>query len=244
MSEQSTGGPVPSLTFYAGETERLRSAAKWLTTALAGTAGALVAGLQLTDLGHLSVHHDLPRLSIAVVALAVALAGVGCMIRQTVPVFTSRWLDLGDLQRAEFLERYLQDAPLPTISRQAGQVLRRRGRPPDRAAYAIELLDSVNRLGPTLYHHVAPTIAELQQRVAAANTEAALSFEEADAGDRRVLALLTVEQTREAAQAVVVYANYLYIRRGFDSLVRRLIWLGGAVATAVSAFAYAVTPPR
>ena len=240
MSEQAS--PVPSLALYEAETERLRATARFLTTALGAIAGVLVAGLQLTDLGHLSVRHDLTRLLIAVGALGTALAGIGWMIHQTLPVFTSRWLDLGDLQRTEFLEQYLQHAPLPGISQQVGQALRRRGQPPDRTAYAIALLEDVNRLGPILHHHVAPTIPELQRRVAAANTAAASSFEDDAASEGRIGALERVRQTREAAQAVVAYANFVHTRRRFDTLVPRLVWLGGAVAVAVTVFAYAVTP--
>jgi len=231
---------MPSVAFYAAETDRLRSAAKWLTTALAGVAGVLVAGLQLTDLGHLSVHHDLVRLLIAVVSIVIALGGVAWMIRQTLDVFTTRWLDLGHLQRFEFLEQYFQNAPGPSLGTHLLQSFNRRGRPPDRADDVVELLAEINRLGPYLHNHVAPTIPELQQELTAAINALTVLRDPADPD--RPGAVLRLRLAREAVQGVVVYANYFQTRRIFDIVARRLVWVGLTVAMAVGVFAYAVTP--
>ena len=64
---------------FAGSTESLREAAKWLLAAAAGVGGVLVAGLQLSNLGELGADQWL-RMMVALIGLALALVGVGWVI--------------------------------------------------------------------------------------------------------------------------------------------------------------------
>src|SRR5690242_3304129 len=79
---------------YGAQLETLRSAAKWLLAAVGGVGVLLVAGLQLTGIGRLSMTSW--RLYLAVGATAVALSAIGYMIKAASTVLTQEWLTLAD----------------------------------------------------------------------------------------------------------------------------------------------------
>ncbi len=204
-------------------TDALRSTAKWLVTALTGTAAALVAGVQLTGLGELE-GANWPRLIVATVALGVALGSIGVLIRDTARILTDEFVTLTDLQDA-FINAQLTTDPA------RGAELRR-------------LEDRVKNLREELYRQAAPDLGTLQRRLREANTVSATivensvtySQQEIDQASERVRVL------RAAAQEVADYANYDRIRTLTSELRRKRSAVAGAAAAGIVVFAWATNP--
>ncbi|HET7475776.1 MAG TPA: hypothetical protein VFJ97_07090 [Dermatophilaceae bacterium] len=208
-------GPASS---YAAATESLRTTARWLLTALAGVGGLLVAGLQLTGLGALG-DHQLLRLVVALLAVAVTLTGVGFMIWRTSQLLADEWVSLAQLQ----VEDFELAASTPPSHRAAVR----------RAALLKSIRDKATVYQDELYADVAGSVSELGNLLAEANrkTRAGQTVQP------------TLEQLREAAAAVVQFANYHRTRAEFIRLRSDLVWAGVVVVVAVITFAYAANPP-
>ncbi len=73
--------------------DRIRETAKWLITTFAAVAGVLVAGSQLSDIGHLSWW----RFVLALLAVLVGLIGVAYAINEAAKVLTAGRVSLGEL---------------------------------------------------------------------------------------------------------------------------------------------------
>jgi len=66
--------------------DRYRTLAKWIIGVFAAVGALLVAGSQLSSLGQLSLEDDLPRISAAVVALALSLASAMYIVQQALSI--------------------------------------------------------------------------------------------------------------------------------------------------------------
>jgi hypothetical protein len=73
--------------------DRIRETAKWLITTFAAVAAVLVAGSQLSNIGHLSFW----RFLLALLAVLVGLAGVAWAINEAAKVLTAGRVSLGEL---------------------------------------------------------------------------------------------------------------------------------------------------
>lgn len=139
-TEQTTTAPAAT---FAAATETLRSTVRWLLTAAAGVGGLLVAGLQLTSLGSLSL--DSWRLWVAVSGVLIALAGVAYLVTRASQVLTNEWTTLAQLSVDDFQARL------------AG------------ATSESALLHEIEVYKHELYAHVAETVEQLYQRLIQAN---------------------------------------------------------------------------
>jgi len=99
---QEQASTVPAVTFAAA-TETLRSTARWLLTAAAGVGGLLIAGLQLTSLGSLSL--TAWRLWVGVGGVLLAVCGVAYLITRTSQLLTNEWITLAQLSVDDFQTR-------------------------------------------------------------------------------------------------------------------------------------------
>lgn len=139
-TEQITAAPAAT---FAAATETLRSTVRWLLTAAAGVGGLLVAGLQLTSLGSLSL--DDWRLWVGVSGVLVAVAGVAYLVTRASQVLTNEWTTLAQLSVDDFEARL------------AG------------ATSECPLLHEIEVYKHELYAHVAETVEQLYQRLIQAN---------------------------------------------------------------------------
>lgn len=101
-------GEVSPAAGYAAATDHLRTATRWLLTATAAAGAAMVAGVQLTSIGSLSLS-DWPRLVAARAGLASGLGAVGYMIFRTSRLLADEWITLAQLELEEF-KRQLRDS--------------------------------------------------------------------------------------------------------------------------------------
>jgi hypothetical protein len=227
-----------SVEYWRTETERLRSAAKWLAAALAGVASVLVAGIPLTGLGQLSPASGGVRLSVAITSLAVALGCVGWMIQATVAIFSTRWITLSDIEMQEFLERYIADAAKPGVLPKVMRFIRR-PRPTPSPGEAVTLLADVDANKATLFGHVVEERAQLFVLLREVNREAASALNARRATASR---LERVDIVRAAVDVCLGFVNYQYIRGRFERLTHRLLAVGTVAALAIATFAYAASP--
>ncbi len=205
---------------YATATQALRTATRWLLTAAAGAGGALVAGLQLTNIGALGTD-DWPRLVAALGGLATVLAAVGYMVARTSRLLTDEWITLAQLDLERFTHR-LRDS-----GRRSDK---RRGEALDR------IYEEIQSYQDELYADVADSVPDLYARLKKANEAARRRALPAQA--RKSVAL------RNAVDAVVQYANYSYTRDSFVTLRVQLAKAATAAAAGVLVFAYAANPPK
>lgn len=208
---------VQGATPYAAATENLRGAAKWLLAAAAGVAGLLVAGLQLGSLGHLT-SHEVFRLVIALVGLAMALAGVAFVVWRAGALLSDEWLTLGQLSSADFQAR-----------------LRASGTRSGASAIYAEM----ETYREELYGGVATSLGDLYSALVRTNEEMRSSV----TGDLEPRAIARAAEVRAAVKNVVDYANYRRTRARFDSLRRALGWGGSLVVAGLVLFAVASNPP-
>jgi hypothetical protein len=94
----TTPPPPPPPPTAAGDAltraaDRIRATAQWLITAFAAVAAVLVAGSQLSDIGHLGGW----RLAVAFISVVIAVAAVAYAIGQAAGVATAGRVSLGDL---------------------------------------------------------------------------------------------------------------------------------------------------
>lgn len=114
MANLSSGGEEVDTSLaesYALATQNLRSTVRWILAAAAAVGGALVAGLQLTNLGALPLE-QWPRLLTAVVGAAIALAAIGSMVYQASRILTDDWITLAQLSLHEFQSKLSRSAHL------------------------------------------------------------------------------------------------------------------------------------
>jgi hypothetical protein len=222
-----TPGSAGSAGPYASATETLRSAAKWLLAAVAAVGGALVAGLQLTNLGRLG-SDELPRLILALVAVAAAAVAVGYMIREASGVLTSEWVTLTHFDDATF------------------ENMVREGRSGLDKEHLQEISAKIDDVREELYGHVASTIGQLHTYLREANDKAAkvASGELPATAYERAEAIARSRELRAVARDVVDYANYERTLRLFDQLKTRLARGAIVVLIAVTLFAYATNPSK
>lgn len=205
---------------YAAATETLRSATRWLLTAAAGGGLALVAGLQLTNVGSLSVA-DWPRLVATGAGLVTALTAAGYMIWRTSQLLTNKWITLAQLYLERF-EHRLRNSPRNRDKR-LGEALDR-------------IYDDLQVYKDELYGDVADSVSELYLELQKVNATA--RTHPLFVRGRRLTAL------RDAVNTVVQAANYFYTRENFDALRIQFARSTAAFAVGVVVFAYASNPPK
>ncbi|MFI6827455.1 hypothetical protein ACIBG5_10180 [Kribbella sp. NPDC050241] len=142
MAVKEQASTAPAATFAAA-TETLRSTVKWLLAASAGVGGLLVAGLQLTSLGSLSL--TAWRLWVAVGGVLLAVGGVAYLILRTSQILTNEWITLAQLSVDDFqaqLDGQTSDRPV---------------------------LQEIEVFKHELYAHVAEDVQQLYRRLIQAN---------------------------------------------------------------------------
>jgi hypothetical protein len=142
MAVKEQASTAPAATFAAA-TETLRSTVKWLLAASAGVGGLLVAGLQLTSLGSLSL--TAWRLWVAVGGVLLAVGGVAYLILRTSQILTNEWITLAQLSVDDFqaqLDGQTSDRPV---------------------------LQEIEVFKHELYAHVADDVQQLYRRLIQAN---------------------------------------------------------------------------
>jgi hypothetical protein len=205
---------------YASATDNLRTATRWLLTAAAAAGAVMVAGLQLTSIGALSLS-DWPRLVAAGAGLAAALGAIGYMIFRTSRLLTDEWITLAQLQLDQF-------------RRQLRNSSRRRDK---RRGDAMErIYGELGDYQDELYGGVADSITDLYSRLQKANSD----IRESPSPER----LQTAADLRTAANTLVQAANYSYIRDDFAVLRRHLGQAGAVFVIGVVVFAFAANPPK
>ena len=220
--------PATSANSYSAAAQTIRATVRWLLTTAAGVAGVLVAGLQLTSLGSLKL--DDPRLWVAIGGLIAAMAGIGCIILVTSKNLTDDWITLAQLSLDEF------QAQLEQTTSTAG------------------LMEDIEVYKHELYAHVADSIPDLYKRLIDTN-EAARQPKPSQAepkkkrwgkesSEAQTPSGPTAAQLREAAVAVVQYANYYSARNRLRNLPRQLLPAAIAVIAGVLIFAYTANPPK
>lgn len=219
--------PATSANSYSAAAQTIRATVRWLLAAAAGVAGVLVAGLQLTNLGSLKL--DDPRLWIATAGLGAALAGIGCIILMTSRILTDEWITLAQLSLDEF------QAQLEQTSSTAG------------------LMDDIEVYKNELYAHVASSIPDLYKRLIDVNEAARQPSPKQpetkkrwgkSSAETQAPSTPTATQLREAAVAVVQYANYYSARNRLRNLPGRLAPAAISVVVGVLVFAYTANPPK
>lgn len=204
---------------FAAATQALRAATRWLLTAAAAVGGALVAGLQLTSIGSLGIA-DWPRLAAAIAAALAAFTAVGYIVSRTSRLLADEWITLAQLQLERFT-RKLRDSPRKREKRR-GEALER-------------IYEEIQDYQDELYSDVAESISDLYARLQKVNEAARKRPTPLRA--RRSAAL------RNAADAVVQYANYSYTRESFEVLRGQFAKAAAVVGAGVLVFAYAANPP-
>lgn len=204
---------------YASQLESVRSTAKWIVAALGGVAVVLVAGLQLSDLGALSVSSW--RFYTAVASALVALTGVIYMIREASVVLTNEWLTLAAFADAP-------DYGIVSNTRKAREVVRQ-----------LQLIERKLELSRhELFGYGAASVSQLQARLAECDERIWQvlpgSKEASDAQQEAAL-------LRQAARETVQYANYYSTLELFQRMRLRLGWAAVVVAISVAVFAYSGT---
>ena len=213
-------GEVSPAAGYAAATDHLRTATRWLLTAAAAAGAAMVAGVQLTSIGSLSLS-DWPRLLAAGAGLATGLGAVGYMIFRTSRLLADEWITLAQLELEEF-KRQLRDSR----SRRD----RQRGLAIDR------IYEELQGYQDELYGGAAKSISDLYSRLIKANDAARESPDPAR--------IKTAADLRNAVDALVQAANYSYTRADFAVLRRRLAQASAVFVAGVVVFAYAANPPK
>lgn len=203
---------------YAKGIEQLRSAAKWLLTALAAVGAVLISGVQITGLGGLSGH----RLAMAVVGVALGLLGVTCAILATGRVLVtivSVPEQLTTAKRYDPLRKLVARHPVPLL----------RNKAPTLEAL-IDANNAAQLAKREAYDERLATAAGTPQRAVA-------DREFAEAEEKH-------EDLEETVSRVQSLGLLLVIRRRFSDAV--FITLLGGVIAAVGAviFAYWANPPK
>lgn len=205
---------------FATATDNLRTATRWLLTAAAAAGAVLVAGVQLTSIGSLSLS-DWPRLAAAAGGLAAGLGAVGYMIFGASQLLTDEWITLADLELESFNQR-LADASSRRDRRRLDEISRIRtqlGKYPDE-----------------FYGSVAESVPELYSKLIEANKKA----RESPSPDHAQ----TAADLKRAVDTVLQAANYSYTRSEFKVLRRHLAQAGAVFTAGIVVFAYAANPPK
>ncbi|OKI04631.1 hypothetical protein A6A06_07685 [Streptomyces sp. CB02923] len=205
---------------FAAATQSLRTTARWLLTAAAGVAAALVAGLQLTSIGSLGAD-QWPRLLVAVGGVAAALAATSYVILRAAQLLTDEWVTLSQLEWENIERRFLRHPS--RRDRRRHESLRK-------------LYEDLPTYGDELYGHLAADVPDLYNQLRDANRAARLT--PTAPVSPRATAL------HEAAGAVTSYANYYLVRDAFIMLRRQLAVAGAVLVAGVLVFAYAANPPK
>jgi hypothetical protein len=205
---------------YAAATDNLRTATRWLLTAAAAAGAAMVAGVQLTRIGSLSLG-DWPRLIAAGAGLAAGLGAVGYMIFRTSRLLTDEWITLAQLELYEFKQQL----------RESG-----RRRDKQRSLAIDRIYEELQGYQDELYGGVAESISDLYSRLIKANDAARKSSDPAH--------MKTAADLKNAVDTLVQAANYSYTRADFAVLRRRLAQAGAVFVAGVVIFAYAANPPK
>jgi hypothetical protein len=205
---------------YAAATNNLRTATRWLLTAAAAAGAALVAGLQLTSIGSLSLS-DWPRLAAAAAGLAAALGAIGYMIFRTSRLLMDEWITLAHLELEQFSAQ-LRDSGRRRDKRRLAEVNR--------------IHKELGGYREELYGGVADSITDLYSRLEKANADTRQSPTPEQAQ--------TAASLRNAVETLVQAANYSYTRADFAVLRRHLAWAAAVFVAGVVAFAFAANPPK
>jgi hypothetical protein len=205
---------------YAAATENLRTATRWLLTAAAAAGAAMVAGVQLTSIGSLSLD-DWPRLVAAAAGLAAGLGAVGYMILRTSRLLADEWITLAQLELEEFKQQL----------RDSGN-----RRDKQRSLAIDRIYEELQSYQDELYGGAAKSISDLYSRLIEAN-DAVL---ESPSAER----VKTAADLRNAVDTLMHAANYSYTRAEFAVLRRRLAQAGAVFVVGVVIFAYAANPPK
>jgi hypothetical protein len=208
----------------AAATDALRAATKWILAALAGTSAALITGLSLAPLGHLTG----ARLALAVASALVTLAAILTVIVGAARVLTDEWLTLGQLDDEAF-DLLLQGTGW------------RQWRSRRRVRLLHHIRDLVDRDGQTMFAHVAESVQQLHrlQRLANRASRAALAADPTPAGGT-----LWADYLNAAAHDVTECANYHQTRIAFKKLTRRVVLAGTVTSVTVLSFAWSANPDQ
>jgi hypothetical protein len=180
----------------------------------------MVAGLQLTSIGSLSVS-DWPRLIAAAAGLAAGLGAVGYMIFQASLLLTDEWITLAEMELEPFKQQ-LRDSSRRRDKRRLEQIER--------------IYNKLEDYQDEFYGSVAESISDLYRRLIEANKKARESPSSEHAQ--------TAADLRRAVDTLVQAANYSYTRSGFEVLRRRLALAGAVFVAGIVIFAYAANPPK
>jgi hypothetical protein len=217
----------------------MREAAKWITTAFAAVGAALVASLQLSELGNLDP--DDPNLWMAGIGFGVAMVFVGVAIFQSTKVLFSPYITFADLAEAHSL-----------AVQEAG---RRRKDPQARLRpwrFNV-LLEAIDRDKPDLYGTVARDLGELGDKHAKA-LQVLMTHEAGgvlvdrqgrpldDEGTKDTLA--SARLTLEAVERTVGYANNYSTRRNLDRLLSYMKRAGSVALIGLIVFVWSVNRPK
>ena len=154
-----------------------------------------------------------PRLLVAVVGLGAALTGVGYVVHRASRILTDDWITLAQLSLAEFRGKLEQSDRLEG------------------------LFDDVETYREELYGQVATDLPGLYMKLKEVNDQ--------DRAEPGVTPILEYDAmaVRDAARAVVQFANYYSTRAKFDVFIRQLARASVVVTIGVVVFAYAANPP-
>jgi hypothetical protein len=208
-------GDLPSV--YRSGTEGIRSAARWLATALAAVGGVLVGGVPLSGLG--STNTGSLSFWLAIAAVAVAIAALGYMIFLISRIFTAEFVTFAEFEMA--------DLP-PTTNR----LMQRRYR------FLNDIKNSIGESRDELYGDVAKSMTTLNAKLTEANQAKRDHAERVIPSSESTALEAAVERVRD-------FANYELARRMFRALLPRLAFAGTITVVAVAVYAFEIghAPP-
>jgi hypothetical protein len=221
----------------AQSSETIRETTKWLTTAFAGVAAVLVAGLQLRDLAQL--HESVGRLLLALIGLVAALLSVGWIIVLSSDVLTSRYLTFDQL-----INQWLR-AQQEAV-RQAGRGAKRREPLP--AWLYDPLIKELQDDWQSLVQNAADDLGDLhRKRREAFEAVANLRQRSPHEGREGGVDPTTLEERalyyEQLTERVVDYANEYTIGQAFRRFRSDSLWAGSIVVLGVILYAWSVNAP-
>jgi hypothetical protein len=109
MAEEAKAESKPAA--VSSPVERVREAAKWLIGAFAAIGALLVAGIQLSDAGQLTLEDDKDRLIAAIAGLIFGFGGVMWAILENVRMLLPAAMTIDRLKTEEGLAPFFNDNP-------------------------------------------------------------------------------------------------------------------------------------
>ncbi len=203
----------------------IQATAKWIVAAAAAVLGAMIAGLQLKDLGPLR-EASLLLLVIACLGCLAAIAGVGWILIAAARVLITQGLTLSDIARRE-LQIRVTKGPLRPGKRVSDYDPLLRSLYKRKADLLPGAIDDVLTFRNT-YDDISEA-ADLVRSGTPASWEG-VTYDPADAGAVARLEA-QVGEYRKRAERLIDAAHLYLAQRAFRRLIRAL-WIGGIVAVA------------